>query len=98
MSFSNVMRLFRLKTSRLALILATVTLAAHLGIGLLVTTAIKIPALAELLARSVAIYWPALSVVQVLVLSVHVGNIWCNPMPETRRGRFGSRHLRSSAG
>ncbi len=69
------MRLLRLRTSRLALIFAIVTLAAHLGIGLLVTTAIKNPALAELWHRSVKVYWPALGLVQLLGLNVNVGYI-----------------------
>jgi len=74
------MRLLRLKTSRLALIFSIVTLAAHLGIGFLLTAAIKNQALAELWHRSTKVYWPALGLVQLLGLNVNVGYITATAM------------------
>jgi ankyrin repeat protein len=69
------MRLFRLKTSRLALILSIATLTTHVGLGFLLLAAIKNPTLAGLWHRSIKVYWPALGLVQVLGLTVNVGYI-----------------------
>jgi ankyrin repeat protein len=69
------MQLFRIKTSRLALILSAATLAAHVGLGFLLLAAIKNPTFAELWRRSLKVYWPALGLVQILGLTVNVGYI-----------------------
>lgn len=69
------MQLFRLKTSRLALILSVATLATHVGLGFLLLAAIKNPTFAELWHRSIKVYWPALGLVQILGLTVNVGYI-----------------------
>jgi len=67
------MRLFKLKTSRLALILAVVTLALHLGTGYLLAAVLKNQMLAGMWQRSLKIYWPTLDLIQICRLNVNVG-------------------------
>jgi|GEM_PF-525355 len=67
------MRIFKLKTSRLALIFSIVTLVVHLGIGYLLAAVIKNVMLAEIWRRSLKVYWPAMDLIQVLRLNVNVG-------------------------
>ncbi len=69
------MQLFRLKTSRLALILSVATLATHVGLGFLLLAAIKNPTFAEFWHHSIKVYWPALGLVQSLGLTVNGGYI-----------------------
>jgi hypothetical protein len=68
------MQLFRIKTSRLALVLSVATLATHVGVGFLLLTALKNPTLAALWHRSVKVYWPALGLVQILAPRVNAGD------------------------
>src|SRR5579859_2686053 len=63
------MGLFKLKTSRLALILAVVTLVLHLGIGYLLAVLLKDMALISIWQRSLIVYWPAINLIQVLMLN-----------------------------
>jgi ankyrin repeat protein len=58
------MQLFRLRTSRLALILSLATLATHVGLGFLLLAGVKNPTFAEVWQRSTKVYWPALGLVQ----------------------------------
>jgi ankyrin repeat protein len=67
------MRLFKLKTSRLALIFSIVMLVVHLGIGYLVAAVIKDQMLGSIWQRSLKVYWPAMDLIQVLRLNVNVG-------------------------
>lgn len=67
------MRLFKLKTSRLALILAVVTLVLHLGTGYLLAAVLKNQMLAGMWQRSLKVYWPALDLIQIFRLNVNVG-------------------------
>ncbi|MGO9706171.1 MAG: ankyrin repeat domain-containing protein [Limisphaerales bacterium] len=67
------MRIFKLKTSRLALIFSIVTLVVHLGIGYLLVAVIKNQMLAGIWQRSLKVYWPAMDLIQVLRLNVNVG-------------------------
>lgn len=69
------MQLFRLKTSRLALILSVATLATHVGLGFLLIAATKNLTFAELWHRSINLYWPAFGLVQILGLTANVGYI-----------------------
>ena len=59
------MRLFNLKTSRLALVFSVITLVVHLGIGYLLAGVIKNSMLAEIWQRSLKVYWPAMDLVQI---------------------------------
>jgi hypothetical protein len=67
------MRLFKLKTSRLALVFSVVTLIFHLGIGYLLAAVIKNQELASIWQRSLKVYWPAMDLVQILGLNVNMG-------------------------
>ena len=67
------MRIFKLKTSRLALVLSAIALAAHLGIGYLLASVIKHQVLAEMWQHSLKVYWPAMDFVQIFGLNVNVG-------------------------
>jgi len=67
------MRLFNLKTSRLALIFSIATLVVHLGIGYLLAAVVKNQMLAGIWQRSLKVYWPAMDLIQVFRLNVNVG-------------------------
>lgn len=67
------MRLFKLKTSRLALVLSVGTLIFHLGIGYLLAAVIKNQMLASIWQRSLKVYWPAMDLVHIFGLNVNVG-------------------------
>jgi len=67
------MRLFKLKTSRLALVFSVVTLIFHLGIGYLLAAVIKNQMLAGIWQRSLKVYWPAMDLIQILRLNVNTG-------------------------
>jgi len=59
------MRLFKLKTSRLALILAIVTLILHLGTGYLLAAVVKKQSLGLIWQQSLKIYWPAMDLARI---------------------------------
>lgn len=67
------MRFAELKTSRLALILSIATLVLHLGIGYSLSAVTKDQMFVSIWQRSLKLYWPALSLVQILGLNVNVG-------------------------
>ena len=67
------MRLFKLKTARLALIFSIATLVVHLGIGYLLAAVIKNQMLAGIWQRSLKVYWPAMDLIQILRLNVNTG-------------------------
>lgn len=60
------MRLFKLKTSYLALIFSVITLTVHLGIGYLLVAVIKDQILASIWQRSLTVYWPVIDLIRVL--------------------------------
>ena len=60
------MRLFKLKTSLLALIFSIVTLSLHIGAGYLLHLAVGRNLLANYWQRSLTIYWPAFDLMRIL--------------------------------